>query len=80
GSSSMRLNFAGITEENIHEGIRRIGKAIRTQLDLLGSLSGRPAPARAGPEASDSDARPLADVVALPRREEPRAGRCSQDR
>ncbi|MEA2216886.1 MAG: 2-aminoadipate transaminase, partial [Solirubrobacteraceae bacterium] len=42
GSSSMRLNFAGITEENIHEGIRRIGKAIRTQLDLLGSLSGRP--------------------------------------
>ncbi|MCW3033640.1 MAG: putative transcriptional regulator, GntR family [Solirubrobacterales bacterium] len=80
GSSSMRLNFAGVTEENIHEGIRRIGKAIRTQLDLLGSLSGRPAPARVGPEASDSDARPLADVVALPRREEPRAGRRSQDR
>jgi 2-aminoadipate transaminase len=81
GSSSMRLNFAGITEEHIHEGIRRIGKAIRTQLDLLGSLSGRPSQAaRAADRPISADTPPLADVVELPRREEPRAGRRSQDR
>ncbi len=80
GSSSMRLNFAGIPEENIHEGIRRIGKAIRTQLDLLGSLSGRPAaPSAERPEAAE-DATPLADVVALPRREQPPSKRRSEDR
>ncbi|HEY1834304.1 MAG TPA: PLP-dependent aminotransferase family protein [Solirubrobacteraceae bacterium] len=84
GSSSMRLNFAGIPEERIHEGIRRIGKAIREQLGLLGSLSrdgageqpgllGSPSrdsageqPAHATREAPEG---PLADVVALPRRE-----------
>jgi 2-aminoadipate transaminase len=80
GSSSMRLNFAGITEEHIHEGIRRIGNAIRTQLDLLGSLSGRPSQARAPERPVAADTPPLADVVELPRREEPRAGRRSQDR
>jgi 2-aminoadipate transaminase len=80
GSSSMRLNFAGITEEHIHEGIRRIGKAIRTQLDLLGSLSGRPSQARDPERPVAADTPPLADVVELPRREEPRAGRRSQDR
>jgi 2-aminoadipate transaminase len=80
GSSSMRLNFAGIREEDIHEGIRRIGRAIRTQLDLLGSLSGRPATAPAAPPAPAPDAPPLADVVALPRRDRPQAGRRSQDR
>jgi len=83
GSSSMRLNFAGVPEANIREGIRRIGKAIDTQLQLLGSLSGSPsAPAAAGttePPADASDA-PLADVVALPRRGKPDAGRRSQDR
>ena len=27
GSSSMRLNFAGVSEQDIREGIRRIGRA-----------------------------------------------------
>ncbi len=40
GSSSMRLNFAGVPDEDIREGVRRIGNAIREQLGLLGSLTG----------------------------------------
>ncbi len=35
GSSSMRLNFAGIPEDRIREGIRRIGSAISEQARLL---------------------------------------------
>src|SRR6202007_3308418 len=46
GSSSMRLNFAGVAEQDIKEGIRRIGRTMRIQLELLGSLSGRPPRAR----------------------------------
>jgi 2-aminoadipate transaminase len=80
GSSAMRLNFAGTAEEQIHEGIRRIGKTIRTQLDLLGSLSGRPAASLGREPDPAADSPPLADVVALPRREKPEAGRRSQDR
>jgi len=81
GSSSMRLNFAGVSEEDIREGIRRIGRTIRTQLDLLGSLSGRPPeqrrPAAEQPPSAD---RPMADVVALPPRAKPGSGRRSADR
>jgi 2-aminoadipate transaminase len=80
GSSSMRLNFAGVPEANIHEGIRRIGKAIRQQLDLLGSLSGHSARSKARPaEPAHSDGQPLADVVALPRRQRRDTGRRSKD-
>jgi 2-aminoadipate transaminase len=45
GSSSMRLNFAGVPQEDIREGVRRIGRAIDEQLGLLGSLTGASAPA-----------------------------------
>jgi 2-aminoadipate transaminase len=72
GSNSMRLNFAGIPEERIHEGVRRIGKAIREQLGLLGSLSRDGAgeqPTADTQETSETPEGPLADVVALPRRE-----------
>jgi 2-aminoadipate transaminase len=40
GSSSMRLNFAGVEAADIREGIRRIGKVVRQQLGLYGSLTG----------------------------------------
>ena len=40
GASSMRLNFAGVTEEDIREGIRRIGKVVREQVGLFGTLTG----------------------------------------
>ena len=84
GSSSMRLNFAGSPEAEIEEGIRRIGRAMRVQLTLLGSLSGKPVqpPARAAVSDAATQQPPsdagLADVVELPRRDSgPRARRHS---
>jgi 2-aminoadipate transaminase len=40
GRSSMRLNFSGVTEEEIREGIRRIGGVIADQVDLYATLTG----------------------------------------
>jgi 2-aminoadipate transaminase len=44
GSSSMRLNFAGLPEEEIREGIGRIGMAVERQMRLFGALTGSPRP------------------------------------
>lgn len=82
GASSMRLNFAGVPEERIREGVRRIGRAMREQLGLLGSLTGTSAKARppvAAP-ASEKATERMADVVALPRRGEQPAARRQRDR
>jgi 2-aminoadipate transaminase len=81
GGSSMRLNFAGVREEDIREGIARIGKVLREQVDLFGTLTG------ADPvHAQDLDIDPqtpapgqLADVVEFPRRGG-RQARQQQDR
>ncbi|MFN8216666.1 MAG: PLP-dependent aminotransferase family protein [Solirubrobacterales bacterium] len=40
GASSMRLNFSGVGEDEIREGIRRIGKVIAEQVDLYEALTG----------------------------------------
>jgi 2-aminoadipate transaminase len=40
GQNSMRLNFSGVDEGEIREGIRRIGKVIADQVDLYGALTG----------------------------------------
>jgi 2-aminoadipate transaminase len=79
GASSMRLNFAGVPEDDIREGIRRIGRTMGGQAGLYGVLAssslGRrhaepAAPAEpAEPAAQDAGAG-LADVVELPRRSE----------
>jgi 2-aminoadipate transaminase len=66
GASSMRLNFSGVGEADIREGIRRIGEVVREQVELYGTLTGtrravapsEPAPAQPDPE--------LADVLHLP--------------
>ncbi len=80
GASSMRLNFAGIPEPEIREGISRIGRAISRQVDLLGSLTpGSAAPSAAKPAVRE-DAEGLADVLELPRREDGGRGRRTQDR
>jgi 2-aminoadipate transaminase len=48
GGSSMRLNFSGVGEEEIREGIRRIGEVVREQVALYGTLTGmRPTSSRA---------------------------------
>jgi 2-aminoadipate transaminase len=81
GSSSMRLNFAGVPDDDIREGVRRIGNAVREQVGLLGTLTGsssskaaaEPAPT---PEASAG----LADVVALPSRNQGSSPRRRRDR
>jgi 2-aminoadipate transaminase len=53
GRNSMRLNFSAGGEDEIREGIRRIGKAIAEQVDLYSALTGTQAPAaEARPEAS----------------------------
>ena len=40
GRNSMRLNFSGVTDDEIREGIRRIGKVVREQVELYGALTG----------------------------------------
>jgi 2-aminoadipate transaminase len=41
GGSSMRLNFSGVGEDEIREGIRRLGEVIREQVALYGTLTGQ---------------------------------------
>jgi 2-aminoadipate transaminase len=36
----MRLNFSGVSEADIREGIRRIGKVVREQVGLYSTLTG----------------------------------------
>jgi 2-aminoadipate transaminase len=89
GSSSMRLNFAGVADEDIREGIRRIGKVVRGQLGLYGTLTGsappeRPGAADNGEGDGEGDAPeqgpPLADVLELPRRDREGGARQQKDR
>jgi len=48
GRSSMRLNFSAGGEEEIREGVRRIGKAIGEQVELYGALTGERTEGAAG--------------------------------
>jgi 2-aminoadipate transaminase len=60
GRSSMRLNFSGVNEAEIGEGIRRIGEVIAEQVELYGALTGeQPLPAR----AAAAEAPPEENVV-----------------
>jgi 2-aminoadipate transaminase len=69
GKNSMRLNFAGVTEENIREGVRRIEKIMDPDTGLLGTLADTPSSRGTTdtPDAAD-ERTDLADIVALPRR------------
>jgi 2-aminoadipate transaminase len=63
GRNSMRLNFSGVSEDEIREGIRRIGRAVAEQVELYGALTGehpeRPhMPAAAGEGTGGTDPRP----------------------
>ncbi|HWM08624.1 MAG TPA: PLP-dependent aminotransferase family protein [Solirubrobacteraceae bacterium] len=40
GGSEMRLNFSGISDDDIREGVRRIGKIVREQVALYSTLTG----------------------------------------
>ncbi len=60
GRSSMRLNFSGAGEDEIREGIRRIGKVVGEQVELYGALTGeRSAPGERRDEAADENVVPF---------------------
>jgi len=40
GGSSMRLNFSASSEEEIREGVRRIGAVVSEQVELFGAITG----------------------------------------
>jgi len=45
GGSEMRLNFSGVSDDDIREGVRRIGKVVSEQVALYGTLTGvKPVP------------------------------------
>jgi 2-aminoadipate transaminase len=51
GGTEMRLNFSGVGEDDIREGVRRIGKIVREQVALYSTLTGaEPAPSPAARE------------------------------
>jgi 2-aminoadipate transaminase len=65
GASSLRLNFSGVGEDDIREGVRRIGAVVREQIGLYGTLTGaRPGDADAATPAPEPGAG-LADVLEL---------------
>jgi 2-aminoadipate transaminase len=68
----MRLNFSGVGEDDIREGIRRIGEVVREQVALYGTLTGSGSGASAAPDTSAGEPEPrphdveLAKVLQLP--------------
>jgi 2-aminoadipate transaminase len=66
GRQSMRLNFSGQAEDEIREGVRRIGKVVDEQIALYGTLTGQDrAPV---PEHPPEPAVVPAKVVQMPSR------------
>src|SRR5436190_13253889 len=64
GRNSMRLNFSGVDEDEIREGVRRIGEIVQEQVELYGTLTGeQQAPAQAA-----DDPGPGGRVVKMPTR------------
>ena len=76
GGSELRLNFSGVDEDEIREGIRRIGEVVREQVALYGTLTGSTYSARRGSEVARTPPDPapaaadteLAKVLRLPRK------------
>jgi 2-aminoadipate transaminase len=59
GRNSMRLNFSGVDDGEIREGIRRIGKVISEQVELYEALTGERSPAARPAEAGGGDVLPF---------------------
>ena len=70
----MRLNFSGVGEDEIREGIRLIGEIVREQVALYGTLTGAYTGTAAARSAAQPDPAPehrpaddeLAKVLRLP--------------
>ncbi len=76
GGSSMRLNFSGVDESQIREGVRRLGEVVREQVALFGTLTGvRPAAgAPAQEEAGGRSRDPAGGAGAVPAEHPPADG------
>jgi 2-aminoadipate transaminase len=72
GASSMRLNFSGVDEGEIREGVRRIGKVVADQVGLYTALTSDPGASSAPAQPRESDT----DGAGLPR---PGAAEVEQD-
>ena len=70
GGSSMRLNFSGATEDEIREGIRRLGVIAGEQVDLFNTMTGK-RPSK--PAASSSTPSTVGRVVPFTPAEPPAA-------
>jgi len=69
GGAEMRLNFSGVSDDAIREGVRRIGEVIREQLALYGRLTGTaPAKPRASEPAPREERAPDSQVLPLRRK------------
>jgi 2-aminoadipate transaminase len=71
GRSSMRLNFSGFGEDQIREGIRRIGKVVSEQVALYETITGEhrlPTGPAGSTESPAEDLPQEGDVVPLRRR------------
>jgi 2-aminoadipate transaminase len=66
GRNAMRLNFSGVADDAIREGIRRIGEVVTEQVALYGTLTGEHEP----PEVEQPQQTGGADVLRLPDRAE----------
>jgi 2-aminoadipate transaminase len=69
GGSEMRLNFSGVGDDDIREGVRRIGKVVSEQVALYGTLTGMKPAARREPAESGASDEAAARVLPLRRRE-----------
>ena len=79
GGSSLRLNFSGVGEEQIREGIQRLGDVVSEQVELYGTLTGEQ-PAVRSPEREraraprakqpppPADSEQLGRILQLPRK------------
>jgi 2-aminoadipate transaminase len=70
GQHSMRLNFSSEADDDIREGVRRIGKIVAEQVALYETLTGRRGAERAAdaPPPGATGETPASNVLELPRR------------
>ncbi|MDE3134309.1 MAG: PLP-dependent aminotransferase family protein, partial [Acidobacteriota bacterium] len=59
GGSAMRLNFSGVGEDAIREGMRRLGEVIREQVALYSTLTGQYPVERAASGGGPADPPPV---------------------
>jgi 2-aminoadipate transaminase len=70
GKNSMRLNFSGVGDADIREGISRIGRVIREQVELYESLAPGTSEAAAASPAAPADVESSEPTNVFPLRKE----------